>query len=43
MAEENSSDFERMLLGGALAEKHQTDIVLACNDKTAAYGLSLTV
>lgn len=43
MAEENSSDFERMPLGGALAEKHQTDIVLACNEKTAAYGLSLTV
>lgn len=43
MAEENSSDFELMPLGGALAEKHQTDIVLACNEKTAAYGLSLTV
>lgn len=43
MAEENSSDFERMLLGGALAETHQTDIVLACNEKTAAYGLSLTM
>lgn len=42
MAKRNPSDFSLALMGGALTQRGQADTLLACNEKTEAYGLSLT-
>ena len=42
MKEENSYGFALAFTGGAVVQKQQTYAILACNKKTAVYGLALT-
>lgn len=42
MTEGTPTDFALALMGGAMVQRQQADTLLACNEKTAAYGLVLT-
>lgn len=42
MTNKKLPDFALTLFDSALAERKQTDTILACNEKTTAYGLALT-
>lgn len=42
MAERNPSNLAPALMGNAMMQEQQADTILACNEKTAVYGLVLT-
>ncbi|MDO5785769.1 MAG: DUF6323 family protein [Eubacteriales bacterium] len=42
IVESKPCDFSLTLMGGALIQREPVDTLLACNEKTATYGLALT-